>query len=207
MPVVDIYNLKKEVVGQAELPDKIYGVEIKPHLVHEVVVAQLASRRAGTACTKTRGEIHGTTKKPYRQKGTGRARSGSFKSPLRRGGGTIFGPKPRDFSYRPPKKVRRGALKVALSAKLQDKELMVLDAMELEAMKTRHFASAMEGLGMDNALVITGDIDEILEKSSRNLQSFKVLRADGLNCYDLLKYKNLILLQASLPKIEERLIK
>jgi large subunit ribosomal protein L4 len=207
MPVVDIYNLNKEVVGQAELPDQIYDVEIKPYLVHEVVVAQLASRRTGTASTKTRGEIHGTTKKPYRQKGTGRARSGSFKSPIRRGGGTIFGPKPRDFSYRPPKKVRRGALKVALSAKLKDNELMILEAMELEAIKTRNFASAMKGLGIDNALVITGEPDEILEKSSRNLQGFKVLRADGLNCYDLLKYKNLVLLQASLPKIEERLIK
>lgn len=207
MPVVDIYNLKKEKVGQVELPDSIYDVEPKPHLVHEVVVAQLASRRSGTACTKARGEIAGSTRKPYRQKGTGRARAGSRKSPVWRGGGTIFGPKPRDFSKTPPKKVRKGALRTVLSVKLKDDELMVLDAMDLGEIKTKKFAEAMAGLEMDNALVITGAQDETLEKSSRNLPGFKVLRADGLNCYDVLKYRKLILLQSSLEKIEERLLK
>jgi large subunit ribosomal protein L4 len=207
MPVASVYNLKKEVVGEVELPDRIYDVEIKPYLVHEVVVAQMAARRAGTASTKTRGEIAGSTKKPYRQKGTGRARAGSRKSPLWRGGGTIFGPKPRDFSVQIPKKVRRGALKVALTAKLQEEELLVLDTMKMEEIRTKKFVEAMKGLGLENALVITDQPDDTLEKSSRNVPGYKVLRVDGLNCYDVLKYKHLVILQASLPKIEERLLK
>ena len=207
MPVVDVVNLKKEKVGQVELPDGIFGVEIKPHLVHEVVVAQLAGRRAGTASTKTRSEIHGTTRKPFRQKGTGRARAGSFKSPLRKGGGTIFGPKPRDYSRQLPKKVRRGALKSVLSAKLQDNELMVLDVFDLGEIKTKRFLDAMNTLDLFSAVVVVQGPSEQLEKSSRNLQAFKVLRADGLNCYDLLKYRHLVLLQDSLPTIEERLLK
>lgn len=207
MPVVDVVNLKKEKVGQVELPDQIYGVEIKPHLVHEVVVAQMAGRRTGTACTKTRGEISGTTRKPFRQKGTGRARAGSFKSPLRRGGGTIFGPKPRDFSKRLPKKIRRGALKSVLSAKLMENELMVLDVFEMGEIKTKRFLEAMNNLNLPSAVVVVQGPSEQLEKSSRNLKTFKVLRADGLNCYDLLKYQHLILLQDCLPKIEERLLK
>ena len=207
MPVVDVYNIEKQKVGTVELPDRIYGAEIKPHLVHEVVVAQLASRRSGSACTKTRGEIAGSTRKPYRQKGTGRARAGSRKSPLWRGGGTIFGPKPRDFSYRPPKKVRRGALISVLSAKLQDLELMVLDSFDLGEIKTKRFVETMRTLELDNALVVVQDTDERLEKSSRNAVGYKVLRADGLNCYDLLKYKHLVLLRSSLDKIEERLLK
>lgn len=207
MPVVDVYNLKKEKVGQIELSDQIFDAPIKPHLVHEVVVAQLASRRAGTASTKTRSEIAGSTRKPYRQKGTGRARAGSRKSPLWRGGGTIFGPKPRDFSYKPPKKVRRGALTTALTSKLKDQELLVLDQMDLGEIKTKKFVEAMTGLQLDNALVIVAGPDMVLEKSSRNVPGYKVLRAEGLNCYDLLKYKHLVLLQDSLAKIEERLLK
>jgi large subunit ribosomal protein L4 len=207
MPVVDVYNLKKEKVGQVELSDQIFDAPIKPHLVHEVVVAQLASRREGTASTKTRSDIAGSTRKPYRQKGTGRARAGSRKSPLWRGGGTIFGPKPRDYSYKPPKKVRRGALTTALTSKLKDQELMVVDQMELDEIKTKKFVEAMTGLELDNALVIVAGPDMNLEKSSRNVPGFKVLRAEGLNCYDLLKYKHLVLIQDSLAKIEERLLK
>ena len=207
MPVVDIYNLNKEKVGEVDLPDAIYAVEHRPHLVHEVVVAQLASRRSGTASTKGRGEIAGSTKKPFRQKGTGRARAGSVKSPLRRGGGTVFGPKPRDFSWQPPKKVRRGAMKVVLSSKLAEQELLILDAMDIGEIKTKKFVQAMIGLGLENAVVVVPGVNDILEKSSRNAVGFKVLRAEGLNCYDLLKYKNLVLLQDCLPKIEERLLK
>lgn len=207
MPVVDVINLNKEKVGQVELPDQIWDVVLRPHLVHEVVTAQLAGRRTGTAATKTRAEIKGSTRKPYRQKGTGRARAGSRKSPLWRGGGTIFGPKPRDFGWKPPKKVRRGAMKVALTAKLREDELVVLDAMDLGEIKTGKFVKAMGGLGLDNALVVTCEADEKLEKSSRNVPGYKVLRAEGLNCYDLLKYRHLVLLKDSLPKIEERLLK
>lgn len=207
MPVVDVYNLKKEKVGQVELPAEIFDVPVRQHLLHEVVVAQLASRRAGTASTKTRADISASTHKPYRQKGTGRARAGSRKSPVWRGGGTVFGPHPRDYSYEPPKKVRRGALKVALTAKLQDDELIVVDAMDLAEIKTKTFVQIMEQLGLQNALIITADVDEKLEKSSRNVKEYKVLRAPGLNVYDVLKYQKLVLLQPSLAKIEERLLK
>jgi large subunit ribosomal protein L4 len=207
MPVVDIYNLKKEKVGEVDLPDAIYAVEHRPHLVHEVVVAQLASRRSGTACAKGRGEVAGSTKKLFRQKGTGRARAGSIKSPLRRGGGVVFGPKPRDFSWAPPKRVRRGAMKVVLTSKLVEQELLILDAMDLGEIKTKKFVEAMAGLGLNNAIVVVPGVNEVLEKSSRNAVGFKVLRAEGLNCYDLLKYKNLVLLQECLPKIEERLLR
>ncbi len=207
MPVVDVYNLKKEKVGQVELPAEIFDVPVRQHLLHEVVVAQLASRRAGTASTKTRADISASTHKPYRQKGTGRARAGSRKSPVWRGGGTVFGPHPRDYSYEPPKKVRRGALKVALTAKLQDNELIVVDAMDLAEIKTKTFVQIMEQLGLQNALIITADVDEKLEKSSRNVKEYKVLRAPGLNVYDVLKYQKLVLLQPSLAKIEERLLK
>ncbi|MFH1136284.1 MAG: 50S ribosomal protein L4 [Pseudomonadota bacterium] len=207
MPKVDVYNLKKEKVGEVELPAEIYDAEIKPHLVHETVTAQLAARRSGTACTKERGDIAGSTRKPYRQKGTGRARAGSRKSPLWRGGGTIFGPHPRDYGWRPPKKVRRGAIKSVLTSKLKESELLVVDAMDFGEIKTKKFVDAMKSLGLPNALVVTVGQDDHLEKSSRNVPGFKVLRADGLNCYDLLKYHNLVLLQASLAKIEERLLK
>jgi large subunit ribosomal protein L4 len=207
MPIVDVYNLKKERVGQVELSDLIYDAPIRPYLIHEVVVAQLASRRAGSACTKTRSEVHGTSHKPFRQKGTGRARVGDVKSGTRRHGGTIFGPKPRDFGYQPPKKVRRGALRSALSAKLKDQELLVLDAFPMDEIKTRRFVEAMSALQLHGALVITDAPDLTLEKSARNVPGFKVLRVDGLNCYDVLKYKHLVLLQSSLPKIEERLLK
>jgi large subunit ribosomal protein L4 len=207
MPKVDVYNLNKEKVGEIELPAEIYDAEIKPHLVHETVVAQLASRRSGTACTKERGDIAGSTRKPYRQKGTGRARAGSRKSPVWRGGGTIFGPQPRDYSWRPPKKVRRSAMKSVLTSKLKESELLVLDAMDFGEIKTKKFVEAMKSLGLRNALVVTQGQDDSLEKSSRNVPGYKVLRAEGLNCYDLLKYRNLVLLQASLAKIEERLLK
>ena len=207
MPKVDVYNLNKEKVGEIELPAEIYDAEIKPHLVHETVVAQLASRRSGTACTKERGDIAGSTRKPYRQKGTGRARAGSRKSPVWRGGGTIFGPKPRDYSWRPPKKVRRSAMKSVLTSKLKESELLIVDAMDFGEIKTKKFVEAMKSLGVQNALVITQGQDDSLEKSSRNVPGYKVLRAEGLNCYDVLKYRNLVLLQASLAKIEERLLK
>jgi large subunit ribosomal protein L4 len=126
--IVNVVNLKNEAVGQIDLPDLIYPVEVRPHLVHEVVSAQLNSRRAGSASTKTRGEVAFSTRKPYRQKGTGRARAGSRRSPVWRHGGTIFGPKPRDFSQRPPARVRRSALKIVLTSKLKEQRLTVLDA-------------------------------------------------------------------------------
>ena len=207
MPVIDVYNLKKEKVGQAELPEEIFNVPLRTHLVHEVVVAQLASRRAGSASTKERSEVRGSTRKLYRQKGTGRARAGSRRNPLYRGGGIIFGPHPRDFSYQPPKKVRRTALKVALTAKYQDNELMVLDAFDLPEIKTKHFVQVLQGLGLGRALIVTPASDETLEKSARNVPGIKVLRSAGLNVYDVVKYPQLVLLQPCLEQLKERLLK
>jgi large subunit ribosomal protein L4 len=155
MPTVDLINLENQVIGQVDLPDSIYGVEIKPHVVHEVVTAQLHSRRAGTASTKTRAEVAFSNRKPFPQKKTGRARAGTRRSPLFRKGGTIFGPKPRDFSWRPPSKIRRLALKVVLSAKLKENELVVLDKLSLPEIKTKTFCSSMKGLGLKKAVVIT----------------------------------------------------
>lgn len=207
MPVIDVYNLKKEKVGQVELPEEIFNVPLRPHLVHEVVVAQLASRRAGSASTKERSDVRGSTRKLYRQKGTGRARAGSRRNPLWRGGGTIFGPHPRDFSYQPPKKVRRTALKVALTAKYQDNELMVLDAFDLPEIKTKHFVQVLQDLGLGRALIVTPASDETLEKSARNVPGIKILRSAGLNVYDVVKYPQLVLLQPCLEQLKERLLK
>jgi large subunit ribosomal protein L4 len=207
MTIANVVNIKNEKVGEVELPDAIWAVEPKIHLVHEVVTAQLHSRRAGTACTKTRAEVAYSNHKPYSQKKTGRARAGTRRSPLWRKGGTIFGPKPRDFSWRPPSKVRGEALRSVLSAKRQDSELVLLDAFELDQIKTKAFVEAMRSLGLTKALVVSPGPDRELEMSSRNLKDFKVLRVAGLNCYDLLKYDGLVVLKDSLPAIEARLLK
>ena len=205
--IVDVVNLKNETVGQVELPDLIYNVEMRPHLVHEVVTAQLHSRRAGTASTKTRAEVAFSNRKPYRQKGTGRARAGTRRSPVWRHGGITFGPKPRDFSWRPPAQVRRSALKIVLTSKLQNKTLMVLDSFELADAKTKLFAESLKGLGVKKAIVVTPEVNEKLERSSRNIPDCKILRVAGLNCYDLLKHTHLVILKDSLAGIEARLMK
>lgn len=205
MPTVDIYDANKKKVGDLDLSDAVFGTEIKPHLLHEVVVWQLACRRKGTASTKTRSEVRGGGRKPWRQKGTGRARAGTRRSPLWRGGGIIFGPKPRDYSYRPPRKVRKAALRVALSDKLNEEKLVVLREFGLEEIKTKDFKAVMDLFEAGNALVITAGPDEIVEKSSRNLATVKVLRAEGLNVYDILKHDRLVLLESAVGPIEEAL--
>lgn len=205
--LVDVVNLKKEKVGEVDLPDLIYNVEMRPHLVHEVVMAQLDSRRSGSASTKTRAEVAFSNRKPYRQKGTGRARAGTRRSPVWRHGGITFGPKPRDFSWRPPAQIRRTALKVVLTSKLQDKQIVILDSFDLAEVKTKAFAQAITGLGLKKAVVITPGSNENLERSSRNIADCKVLRVDGLNCYDLLNHTHLVILKDSLAGIEARLMK
>ena len=206
MAVTEVYNIKKEKVGEIELNDLIFGVEINPHLIHEVVRMQRANKRAGNACTKTRGEVRGGGAKPWRQKGTGRARAGSRRSPIWRGGGTIFGPKPRDYSYKLPKKVRRLGMRMALSSRLAEENLMVLDAFEMEEIKTKKFIDVMNNLNVENALIVVPDASENLSKSSRNVPGFKVMPAIGLNVYDILLHKNIILLQPCLNQLEERLL-
>lgn len=204
MAVVDVKNTAGEKVSEIELADGIFNVEVKGSVLHDVVKMQLAARRAGTAKTKGRSEVRGSTRKLFRQKGTGNARAGSIKSPLRRGGGTIFGPSPRSYAYKLPKKVRRLALKMALSSKLQNEALTVLDGFELPEIKTKKFAEVVKGLGVSNALIIIDGNNENLELSARNVPGVKVLRAEGLNVYDILKYEELVLLSASVKSIEGR---
>ncbi len=205
MPKVAVYNSKKEQVGEIELKDEIFSVPVKPHLLHEVVTMQLARRRAGTVATKGRSEVSGSGRKPWRQKGTGRARVGTRTTPLWRGGGIIFGPKPREHGPKVNKKIRKEALRMALSSKLGDNEVVVLDELALPAIKTKGFVEVLKAFGADNALVVIPEGDETVERSARNVPSAKVLRADGLNVYDILRYRHLILTTGALPKIETAL--
>jgi large subunit ribosomal protein L4 len=206
MPVVDVHNLAGETISQADLTDDIFDVPVNPHVLHEVVVMQLANRRAGTASVKHRGDVKGSTRKLYRQKGTGRARRGDIKSPLMRGGGVVFGPDGRRYAYQVPKKVRRLALKMALSSKVNAKELMVVDRFEMDSIKTKEFVAILRALDLQNALIVTDQKNEKLELSSRNVPDVKVLRSDGLNVYDILKYRSLVLLEPAIKLIEGRLL-
>lgn len=205
MATIDVLNTTGEKVAQAELADEIFAVAVKPSVMHQVVTAQLAARRSGTAAVKRRSDVKGSTRKLYRQKGTGRARKGDIKSPVLRGGGVVFGPNPRSYEKKVPKKVRKLALKMALSSKLQDNDLLVVDSMEMERIKTKDFVGIINALAADNALIITADKNENLERSSRNVPDIKVMRTEGLNVYDILKHRKLVLLKGSLEGIEGRL--
>ncbi len=166
---------------------------------------QLAGRRSGTACVKNRSDVKGSMKKLFRQKGTGNARPGTNKSPLRRGGGVVFGPHPKSWAYSVPKKVKRLALKMALSSKLQNDSLVVVDKFEMEEIKTKAFVGHMTNMNLGKTLIVTDGKDEKLEMSARNVQNVKVLRTEGLNVYDILKYDKLLLLESSVKSIEGRL--
>lgn len=205
MPLVKVYSTAKKKVSEMELDERIFSVEVKDHLLHDVVRSQQAKRREGTASTKNRSAVRGGGRKPYRQKGTGRARAGSIRSPLWRGGGVIFGPIPRDFSYNLPKKVRKQALKIALSARAAEGKLLVLNQFELKEIKTKPFVEILNRLGMEKALIVTGKENFNLERSARNVPGVKVLRVEGLNVYDILNHENLILVKDAVEKIQERL--
>ena len=206
MAVTKVYNTDNKKVGEVELNDALFGLEVKKHILHDVVKMQLANRRAGTASTKTRTEVRGGGAKPYRQKGTGRARAGTNTSPLWRGGGVIFGPKPRDYSYKLPKKVRRLGVRMALSARFSEDNITVLDGFDLADIKTKQFVEIMKKLNIENGLIVIPEKNENLEKSSRNVQGYKVIQTDGLNVYDILLHRRLVLLQPCLGQLEERLL-
>lgn len=206
MAVCDVLNTLAEKVGEIDLNDLLFNVEINTGILHEIVCMQRANRRSGNACTKTRGEVSGGGAKPWRQKGTGRARAGSRTSPVWRGGGTVFGPKPRDYFYSMPKKVKRLGLKMAISARHHEGNLIVVDRFELPEIKTKDFVKVMNNFQFDNCLVITDVMHENISLSARNTVGYKVLPVAGLNVYDILKYSKLMLLQSSLAKIEERLL-
>jgi large subunit ribosomal protein L4 len=206
MAATDVYNTDNKKVGELELNDSLFGVKVKPHILHDVVRMQLANRRAGNACTKTRSEVRGGGAKPWRQKGTGRARAGTRRSPIWRGGGTIFGPKPRDYGYRLPKKMRRLGLCMALSARFSEDRLLVLDEFQMDAIKTKNFKKVMENLNIENGLFVIPERDDTLEKSSRNIPGVKVICAAGLNVYDILHHHRLVLLKPCIDQLQERLL-
>jgi large subunit ribosomal protein L4 len=192
-------------VIQPALNEAIFGAKTRPQLLHQAVVMQLANRRAGSAATKTKGFVSGGGKKPWRQKGTGRARAGSIRSPIWVGGGTTFGPHPRDYSYRMPRTARREALLSALSLKNREGKIIVVDKFELDEIKTKLMVKALAELKVDSALVVIAQSDVKIERSARNLPKIKVLRVEGLNVYDLLRYEHLILTEGALKRLEERL--
>ena len=192
-------------VIQPTLNEEIFGARTRPHLLHQAVIMQLANRRSGGAATKTKGFVRGGGKKPWRQKGTGRARAGSIRSPIWVGGGTTFGPQPRDYSYRMPRTARRAALLSALSLKNHDGKVIVVDKFEIDVIKTKQMVKALTELQVESALIVIAQSDVKIERSARNLPKVKVLRVAGLNVYDLLRYEHLILTEEALKLLEERL--
>jgi large subunit ribosomal protein L4 len=206
MAVSDVLNTSAEKVGEVELNNDLFGVEVQTGLLHEVICMQRANRRQGTASTKTRGEVSGGGAKPWRQKGTGRARSGSNRSPVWRGGGVVFGPKPRDYSYKLPKKVRRLAIRMALSARLQEGNLVVIDDFKLAEIKTKEFVNIMDKFEFDNCLVVARNDNENVKLSARNAVGYKVLPVAGVNVYDILKHSKLMVEQSTLDQLTERLM-
>lgn len=204
MPKVAVYNSANQQVGDIELNDSVFGVEMNAGLVHQAVVMQLASRRLGTHATKTRGLVRGGGRKPWRQKGTGRARSGSTRSPLWVGGGTVFGPQPRSYAFRMPKKQRRLAIKCALSDKVVSGDFIVLDDLQFDVPKTKSVVKMLGDFGVDaKSLIITLDENENVELSSRNIPGVKAINTMGLNVYDILNHTKLFITKAAIEKIEE----
>ena len=204
MSTVEVKNIKNEKVGEVELNDQIFNREVKTFVLHDVVRQQRAARRAGTASTKTRRDVAGSSAKPWRQKGTGRARAGTRKSPIWRGGGTAFGPKPRDYSFKLNRKVKQQAVSMAISARFQEGNLVVLDSFTMDEIKTKDFVTIMQLLELDSALIVSSSDNDELSKSSRNVPGYKVMNSDGLNVYDILLHKKLVLLQPAIESLEER---
>ncbi len=205
MPTVKIYDQTKKEVGQMELAPSVFEVEVKPELLHLVVRAQLAAKRAGTHSVKTRSEVSGGGRKPWRQKGTGRARSGSNRSPIWRGGAIVHGPQPRDYAFKVNKKIRQLALKMALSAKMSEDGVLLLDKLEVEEAKTRNMVKVASDLGLKKALIVLPGSDNKLELSARNLPGIKVVRQDMLNVYDILLHDHLVMAKDAVDLVQERL--
>ena len=204
MPAIDIINRKNKSVGKTELPDDIFGVPVNMGLLHEVVRNHLANKRQGCAATKTRGLVRGGGRKPYRQKGSGRARAGSIRSPLWKGGGTTFGPQPRDYSYKIPKKAKWLALNSALAAKFADGEVSVIDELSISEPKTRALRELLASLGYGrNVLLIVPEKNEALELASRNMHKVNVARVSELNVYSILSHEKLLIAKDAIEKMKE----
>ncbi|MEK5271706.1 50S ribosomal protein L4 [Aeribacillus sp. FSL K6-8394] len=204
MPKVTLYNQNGSAVGEIELNDSVFGIEPNKHVLFEAVIMQRTSQRQGTHKVKNRSEVSGGGRKPWRQKGTGRARQGSIRSPQWRGGGTVFGPTPRTYAYKLPKKVRRLAIKSALSSKVQENNIVVLEDLVLEAPKTKEMAGILKGLSVDRkALIVTGDENENVILSARNIPGVTVVTANGINVLDVLSHDKLVITKAAVEKVEE----
>ena len=203
MANVSVYNMEGNEVGSMELNDAVFGVEVNEHLVHMAVVQQLANNRQGTQKAKTRSEVSGGGRKPWRQKGTGHARQGSTRAPQWTGGGVVFAPVPRDYSFKINKKEKRAALKSALTSRVEAQKFVVLDELKLEAIKTKDFVKVLNNLNVSKALVVMGDKDVVIEKSAANVPDVKTTQATLLNVYDILKYDTVITTKAAVGKIEE----
>lgn len=204
MPKLNILNVNGQNVGEIELAEVIFGVEVNEHVLYEVVKNQLANKRQGTQSAKTRAEVRGGGRKPWKQKGTGRARQGSIRAVQWVGGGVAFAPKPRDYSYTLPKKVRRLAIKSALSSKVQNNEIIVLDALNMEVPKTKEFVQILKNINASKkALVVTAEKNENVVKSARNIEGVQAATVNTINVYDILKYDTFVITTDAVKKVEE----
>ncbi|MDR1774788.1 MAG: 50S ribosomal protein L4 [Clostridioides sp.] len=204
MPKLNVLNVQGEVVSEMELADSIFGVEVNEHVLYEVVKNQLANKRQGTQSAKTRSEVRGGGKKPWRQKGTGRARQGSTRSVQWVGGGVAFAPKPRSYKYTLPKKVRRLGMKCALTSKVQNNEMIIIDNFNLEAPKTKEFVKILKNINANKkALIVTAGVDDVVRKSARNIEGVQTSLVNTLNVYDILKYDSFVITADAVKKVEE----
>ena len=203
MANVAVFNMEGKEVGTLDLSDAVFGVEVNEHLVHMAVVWQLANKRQGTQKAKTRSEVSGGGRKPWRQKGTGHARQGSTRSPQWKGGGVVFAPTPRDYTIRLNKKEKRAALKSALTSRVQDNKFIVLDELKLDEIKTKKFQNVMDNLKVSKALVVLADNDQNAVLSARNIADVKTAQVNSINVYDILKYNTVVATKAAVASIEE----
>ena len=203
MAKVSLYNMKAETVGEIELNDEVFGVEINEHLVHMSVVQQLANNRQGTQQAKTRGQVSGGGKKPWRQKGTGHARQGSTRAPQWKGGGVVFAPVPRDYSFKLNKKEKRAALKSALTSRVEEGKFYVVNDLAMDEIKTKKFQETLDAFKLDKALVVLDEIDQNLILSARNIPDVKTAQVNSINVFDILKYDSLLISESAVHTIEE----
>lgn len=206
MALQAVYDIGRNKVGEVDLDDRVFAAPVNTDIIYEVVTMQRAQRRSGSASTKRRSEVRGGGRKPWRQKGTGRARVGTIRSPLWRGGGVVFGPHPRDYSYKVPKKVRKAALRSALSMKLKENQLVILREFPMEEIRTKRFKEVMDRFELVKTLFVIDKDDTALDKSSRNIPDVKMMRVEGINVYDLLRYDTVVLMEPSVKMIEGALL-
>lgn len=206
MAKIAVYDINRQQVGERELADDVFNADVKGYLIHDMVRYQLAARRQGTADTKGRSEVRGGGRKPFKQKGTGGARQGCIRAPHYVGGGTVFGPTPRDYSFKLNRKVKKAALRCALSARFKGEKLAVLNAIDLEKISTKACAEFLSRFANENVLVVFAGENQNLELSAKNLPHVKVLRADGVNVYDVMKYRTLLLTEGAVAHLEGALV-